>query len=91
MREMKRSPIWQWLGMGIGLFSLLFTLVFGSAGWGFSLLCFGIMLIFEYIFAFRRYKVVNPYYLLSFSLLLLLKYSSIIDFRIRVLCFVLIY
>jgi hypothetical protein len=74
----------------IGLISLLFTLVYGNAGWVFLLLCIGITAFFEYFFDFRKSSIFNPYSLMIFSPLLLLKYSSITDFRIRVLCFILL-
>jgi hypothetical protein len=74
----------------IGLLSLLFTLVYGNAGWVFFLLCIGIFVFFEYFFQFRKNNIFNPYSLMFFSPLLLLKYSSIPDFRIRVLCFILL-
>jgi hypothetical protein len=86
----ERIPILSWALMGTGVVVLLFTLLYGSGGWGFLLLCFGIVLMFEYIFGFRERKIVNPYYLMIFSPLLLLEYSSITDFRIRALCFVLL-
>jgi hypothetical protein len=90
MKEMRRPFTWQWILMGTGLAALLFTLVYGSAGWGFLLLSIGMMLVFEYFFAFSKHPGVNPYYLMNLSPLLLLKYSSITDFRIRVLCFMLL-
>jgi hypothetical protein len=74
----------------IGLVSLLFALVYGNAGWGFILLCLGITAFFEYFFQFRKSNIFSPYFLMIFSPLLLLKYSSITDFRIRVLCFILL-
>jgi hypothetical protein len=74
----------------IGLLSLFFTLVYGSAGWVFLLLCIGITAFFEYFFEFRNSSIFNPYSLMIFSPFLLMKYSSITDFRIRVLCFILL-
>jgi hypothetical protein len=74
----------------IGLLSLLFTLVYGNAGWVFLLLCIATIAFFEYFFDFRKNSIFNPYSLMIFSPLLLLKYSSITDFRIRVLCFILL-
>ncbi|UCH98205.1 MAG: hypothetical protein JSV88_15530, partial [Candidatus Aminicenantes bacterium] len=74
----------------IGLISFLFTLVYGNAGWEFLLLCIGIIALFEYFFNFIENKIFNPYSLMLFSPLLLLKYSSVTDFRIRTLCFILL-
>ena len=90
MKEVERIAILSWTLMGTGILALLFTLAYGGAGWGFSLLCFGTMLVFEYLFDSRKRKILNPYFLMIISPFLLLKYSSITDFRIRVLCFVLL-
>jgi hypothetical protein len=73
----------------IGILILLFTLVYGKAGWPFITLGCAIILTFEYLFTFREYKSLNPYFLMILSPLLLLKYSSIVDFRIRIFCFIL--
>ncbi|MGD2086217.1 MAG: hypothetical protein PVH61_08540 [Candidatus Aminicenantes bacterium] len=78
------------IGKIIGLLSLLFALVYGNAGWGFLLLCIGIIALFEYFFDFRKSNFFSPYSLMILSPLLLLKYSSITDFRIRVMCFILL-
>jgi hypothetical protein len=90
MENTKFSPGFQIAVKAIGLISLLFTLIFGNAGWSFFLLCIGIITFFEYFFDFRKSSIFNPYSLMIFSPLLLLKYSSITDFRIRALCFILI-
>ncbi len=71
-----------------GLSALCFTLVYGAAGWGTMLTCFGLIICFEYLFHFRGQPVFNPYTLMLLSPLLLWHYSSVTDFRIRALSFV---
>ncbi|MCP4156456.1 MAG: hypothetical protein GY757_52570 [bacterium] len=90
-----------------GLAALLFTLVYGSAGWSTILLCCTIIALFEYLFKFLHNQtpphtttlpppppkpILTPYHLMLFTPLLLLKYSSVTDFRIRTIsCVLLIY
>jgi hypothetical protein len=79
----------QWVVPITGIFILLFTLVYGKAGRPFIILGCAIIVGFEYLFTFRENKTFNPYLLMILSPLLLVKYSSIIDFRVRVFCFIL--
>ncbi len=90
MEKLKDFTISQLLLAIAGILALLFTLVYGNAGWGFLLLCIGIIAFFEGFFDFRKNEILSPYSLMILSPLLLLEYSSIIDFRIRVMCFVLL-
>jgi hypothetical protein len=90
MEKLKDFNISQLVLAIAGALALLFTLVYGNTGWGFFLLCIGIIVLFEYFFDFRKSSIFNPYSLMIFSPLLLLKYSSITDFRIRVMCFILL-
>ncbi len=71
----------------IGLISLISTLYFGKVGLFLFILCSIIIIIFEYIFLFQNNKKFNPYILFIFSPILLINYSSITDFKIRLLCF----
>jgi len=89
-KNTKFSPGFQMAVKVIGLISLLFTLIYGNAGWGFFLVCIGIIAFFEYFFDFRKNEIFSPYSLMILTPLLLLKYSSITDFRIRVMCFLLL-
>jgi hypothetical protein len=73
----------------IGVLILFFTLVYGKAGWLFIVMSCAIIVGFEYFFAFRENKAFNPYLLMILSPILLINYSSIIDFRIRFFCFIL--
>ncbi len=73
-----------------GILALLFTLVYGNAGWGFFFLSIGIIAFFEAFFDFSKNEIFSPYSLMILSPLLLLEYSSITDFRIRVMCFMLL-
>jgi len=88
MEKLKQFPALQWVLPVMGILALLLTLVFGSAGWDFILLCGAVILCFEYFFSFRESKFFNPYSWMILAPLLLLKYSSITDFRIRMLCFI---
>lgn len=77
-----------WISPVIGVSTLLFTLVCGSAGWRVMVLCTAMIIGFEYLFHFRENKFFNPYLLMILSPLLLVHYSSIQDFSIRIMCFV---
>jgi hypothetical protein len=90
MEKLKQIPIIQPALQALGFCALLFTLFYGSAGWLFSIVCIAIAAAFEYFHAPRKNKILNPYILMAASPLLLLHYSSITDFRIRVFCFILI-
>jgi hypothetical protein len=77
----------------MGLLTLIFTLLYGGVSWGIILFCVAMILVFEYFFSFRAPilsgggPLLNPYALMVFTPLLLVKYSSITDFTIRLLCF----
>ncbi len=71
----------------IGLISLISTSYFGKVGLFLFILCSIIIVLFEYIFLFQNNKKFNPYILFIFSPILLINYSSITDFKIRLLCF----
>ncbi len=71
----------------LGLAAYFFTLYLGSAGWGIFLLSVVLIILFEYFFRFFKGGKLTPYLLMVFSPLLLVHYSSIQDFRIRLLCF----
>jgi len=73
----------------IGLISLIFTSYFGKVGSFLFILCSFIIILFEYIFLFQSNKKFNPYILFIFSPILLINYSSITDFKIRSICFLL--
>jgi hypothetical protein len=88
MDKLKNSSALQWGLGGIGLLTLLFTLIHGSAGRTVIGLCLIIITAFEYLFKFQENKTFNPHLLMLLSPLLLLNYSSIADFRIRILCFI---
>jgi len=71
----------------VGIIAFCFTLFYGGAGWGTLLLCLGLMMGLEFWFRFRENLFLTPYRLMLLSPLLLIKYSSITDFRIRTLSF----
>lgn len=71
-----------------GILALILTLIYGRAGFGILFVCGSMIVFFENIFKFKDNKKFNPYLLMIFSPLLLLKYSSITDFKIRALCFI---
>lgn len=73
-----------------GILFLLFTLVYGAAGWFTILLCGGVIIVSELLYGFKNKCWFNPYSLMLLSPLLLIKYSSIMDFRIRVIGFLLL-
>jgi hypothetical protein len=72
----------------VGISVLGAVLVYGGAGWGSLLLCIFMIVFFEYIFVFKGKSLFSPYTLMLLSPLLLLNYSSITDFNIRILGFV---
>lgn len=80
----------RWVLPAAGVLALLFTLYYGSAGPLVITFCLLITETFEYFFRFRDTKGFSPYWLLLLTPLLLLKYSSVTDFRIRVVGFVLL-
>ena len=89
MDKLRNTSALQWSLSGIGLLTLLLTLIYSSVGWPFIVLCCAIIICFEYFFDLREKKTFNPYLLMTLSPLLLIYYSSIADFKIRALCFIL--
>lgn len=81
-----------WLLPGAGMLAFAVTLILGNGGIGFFLLCLGITGGFEFFYgrSFRQDPVFGPYLALLFSPLLLLNFSSIIDFRVRAFSFLLL-
>lgn len=75
---------------GVGLAILAVVLITGGAGWGFIILAALFAAVMEWIFQFRNPGPFSPYRLMAASPLLLINYSSLTDFRIRSLCFILI-
>ncbi|MCP5104692.1 MAG: hypothetical protein GY950_15010 [bacterium] len=88
MNEMKHASAFQWALSILGITTLLFTLFAGNAGWMIFLLCCIIVTGAEYLFKTRENKTFTPYMFMLLSPLLLVHYSSITDFQIRILCFV---
>lgn len=76
----------------IGLVTLLATITAGYGGWGLALFCLALIIGFEIVFAkpFQDKTPFQTYLALLLSPLLLVHYSSITDFRIRVLTFLLL-
>lgn len=83
-----------WILPAAGVAALMFTLLYGSAGPLVITFCLIVTETFEYFFKFRDtkgpLKNLSPYWFLLLSPLLLVKYSSITDFRIRVAGYVLL-
>lgn len=73
----------------LGLGALGFTLIYGKATWWVSLLCFALIFFSRYFFSYTENPFFTPYTLLLSSPLLLLNYSSIADFNIRLVALVL--
>jgi hypothetical protein len=70
-----------------GIILLLASLLIGKTGILFIFLSAFMIMVPELIFDLRKDFPQNPYFMLMFSPLLLLRYSTIGDFRIRMLCF----
>ncbi|MFO7979824.1 MAG: hypothetical protein R6V00_03195 [Candidatus Aminicenantes bacterium] len=70
-----------------GIILLLASLLIGKAGILFIFISALIVMILELFFDLKKDFFQNPYFLLIFSPLLLLRYSTIGDFKIRMLCF----
>jgi len=75
---------------GAGLAALGFTLVYGRAGMALIMLCALALAGSEYFWPSFNKRLLTPYTLMLFSPLVLVHYAFIVDFRIRVLCFVLL-
>lgn len=75
---------------GAGLAALCFTLVSGRAGIGMIMWCALALFIGEYFWPSFNKRLLTPYTLVLFSPVLLVYYAFIVDFRIRVFCFVLL-
>jgi len=73
-----------------GILTLLITLLLGNAGPGVLLLCCCLITAAELLFRFRENILRNPYTLMLFSPLLLMNFSTIGDFNIRLFSFLLI-
>ncbi|MBD3414083.1 MAG: hypothetical protein GF421_06615 [Candidatus Aminicenantes bacterium] len=71
----------------LGILGLLTSLLIGKAGILFVLISAFIILILEFVFKLRKDLPQNLYFMLMFSPLILLHYSTINDFKIRMLCF----
>jgi hypothetical protein len=89
MEISKQSFVGQWILRVIGIGSLLFTFIYGGAGWTVIFLSCVLAAGFETIFKSRENGIFNPYSLMIFSPLLLFNYASIKDFNIRSASFVL--
>jgi hypothetical protein len=74
-----------WLFPGIILF--LASLLIGKAGILFIFLSALMIMIPEFVFDLKKGFPQNPYFMLIFSPMLLIRYSTMGDFRIRMLCF----
>ncbi len=74
----------------LGMAVLGLTLIYGGAGWFTGLLCFGLVLLCRHFFSGIGNDLFTPYILLLLSPLLLIHYSSMADFRIRVVTLVLL-
>lgn len=70
-----------------GIFLLLASLLIGKTGILFIFLSAFMIMVPELIFDLRKDFPQNPYFMLMFSPLLLVHYSTINDFKIRMLCF----
>jgi len=82
----QRYPLLFLNGMGVCL--LLLVAVAGQAGIPLILLIGAVVLTMEYLFRFGSRHETNPYLFFLFAPLLLVKYASIPDFRLRILAFV---
>ncbi|MFW6124290.1 MAG: hypothetical protein ACOC5G_03630 [Acidobacteriota bacterium] len=71
----------------IGIVSLFTTFWIGKAGLLFIFLSGTFIVLLEVLFEFRKHTLPNFYFMMLFSPLLLLYYSTIGDFKIRMLCF----
>lgn len=70
-----------------GCFCLFFTLVKGGADLIFILGCILILGFLEMTGGFFKLSIALPYWLFNLSPILLIHYSSIFDFKIRLVCF----
>ncbi|MCK4835728.1 MAG: hypothetical protein KAT17_03790, partial [Candidatus Aminicenantes bacterium] len=70
-----------------GIISLFVSLLVGKAGILVISLSGAVIIILELLFDFRKNIQQNPYFLMIFSPLFLIHYSTINDFIIRIICF----
>ena len=74
--------------LGLAVFAA--TARYGGLSWGFIAAVLILVVPFEFFFLFRRQRPINPYLILWLSPLLLLQFSTIGDFRVRLICFILL-
>ncbi len=85
------SSLCKWNALNaLGLAALIITLALGKVGWFALVVIFGSIAWFEYQFRFFSREKLTPYVLMLFSPLLLVYYTSITDFSIRIVSFVLL-
>ncbi|MCP4220160.1 MAG: hypothetical protein GY765_36350, partial [bacterium] len=90
MTEIKNTSLLNMITGAVGLAALFATLIYGGAGLSITLAVGGMVFFFEYLFNFRKERIFTPYLLMATAPLLLLKYSSLFDFRLRILCLILL-
>jgi len=73
-----------------GMIFLLVTFLLGKASVILVFLSGAGIIILEFLFEFRKKCAPNPYFMMAFSPLLLIHYSTIGDFNIRTLCFLIL-
>lgn len=89
MNDMNRGRTFQMRLNLVGMAALFFTLGYGNAGWGISIVTLALAAGMEYVFKFRESKTLTPYLMMLLSPVMLVKYASVTDFQVRVTCFVL--
>jgi len=72
----------------IGLFSLLFTMIYGKSGWFITIFVLLAILIFQIIYRFPISENIFPYSLMLLSPSLLIHYSTVSDFNLRLIIFI---
>jgi len=72
-----------------GFLSLVFTVYYGKTGLTFTLTAIIVISIVEILLAFRK-EFFSPYLLFVFSPIILIHFSSIRDFRIRIFIFIIL-
>jgi hypothetical protein len=73
--------------MILGVASLFLTAIMGKSGTGLTLPVGILMVLLEFLYHFRKHRWFNPYYLMILSPLNLIRYATIGDFQIRLVCF----
>lgn len=77
-------------GILFGLSAFYLTQLIGHSGIELMIFSTAVMVFLEFLFGFKKGKLFNPYHFMLLTPLILIHYSTIGDFKIRMFCFFLL-